>query len=196
MAQAPAATEPKGQAGELGFAYDFPAGWEVVNLQGAAPQAKEQAAQNAKTEQEKKGLACAAMGPTAHSGGSVIVNVSVPFDCFGQQLSDRDLPQFGAGATQGVTQSFDIGAPTFGTYTLGTHTLWIERVQGTPKGQSTSPQYTIEIACAVVKKAAVCWTAMAANDASLKAFESGKVTLDSDAPAALVPATAFDKKPE
>lgn len=180
----------------LGFAYDLPAGWEVVQLQGAMPQAREKAAEGAKTEQEKKGLVCAELGPTAHSGGSIILNVSLPFDCFGQTLSDRDLPGFAAGATQGITQSFDIGEPKYGSYTLGTHALWIERVQGTPKAQGAAGQYTIEIACAVVKKAAVCWTAMATDDASMKAFEQGKVTLDGDAPVALVPATAFDKKPE
>jgi hypothetical protein len=35
----------------------------------------------------------------------------------------------------------------------------------------------------------------AADDAALQTFEHGAVTLDQEAPAALVPPTAFDKKP-
>jgi hypothetical protein len=37
--------------------------------------------------------------------------------------------------------------------------------------------------------------AVAADDAALKTFEHGAVTLDDEPPVALVPATAFDKKP-
>src|ERR1700738_2428224 len=179
---------------ELGFSYDLPSDWEVVAAQGDLSQAKEKATQNAASEQEKKGLACAQMGMTARHAGSVIVDVALPFACFGQQLSHQDLPSFGEGASQGLKQSFDIGDPNYGTYTLGGHNLWIERVKGTPKGQAGA-SYTIEIACAVLKKAAVCWMALAADDAALRTFEHATVTLDGDAPIALVPPTPFDKKP-
>jgi hypothetical protein len=36
---------------------------------------------------------------------------------------------------------------------------------------------------------------MAADETALRTFEHGAVTLDGEAPIALVPATAFDKKP-
>jgi hypothetical protein len=179
---------------DLGFSYDLPSDWEVIDTQTGLSQVKEQAAQKATSEEEKKGLACVQMGLTAHHGKSVIVDVALPFDCFGQQLSSQDIPGFGEGASEGVKQSFDIGDPTYSAYALGSHNLWIERVKGTPKGQAGDP-FTIEIACAVLKKAAVCWMAVAADDAALKTFEHSAVTLDGDAPVALVPATAFNKKP-
>ena len=197
MAQAPAsgAAAPHPYASELGFSYDLPRDWQVIDTRGNLPQAREQAAQTATTEQAKKGLACVQMGLSARQGASVIVDVALPFDCFGQQLSESDLPGFGQGASQGLKQSFDIGEPTFGTYALGRHNLWIERVKGTLKGQANT-SFTIEITCAVLKKAAVCWMAMAADDAALTTFEHAAVSLDGDAAAALVPASAFNKKPE
>ncbi len=179
---------------DLGFNYDLPSDWEVADPQADLPQAKEKAAQNATSEQDKKGLACAQMGMTARHSGSVIVDVALPFECFGQQLSEKDLVGFGEDTSQGLKQSFDIGEPTYGSYALGSHNLWIERVKGTPKAQA-GVSYTIEITCAVLKKAAVCWMAMAADDSALRTFEHATVSLDGDAPIALVPATAFDRKP-
>lgn len=190
LAQAPAAKAPQSYASELGFRYDLPSDWEVVSPQADQSQAKQEAAKNASSEQEKKGLACAQMGMTARHGGSVIVDVALPFDCFGQQLTEADLPGFGDGASQGLKQSFEIGVPAYGSYALGSHKLWIERVKGTPKGQAATP-YTIEIACTVLKKAAVCWMAMAADDTALKEFERAHVVLDGDNMMALVPANAF-----
>jgi hypothetical protein len=55
--------------------------------------------------------------------------------------------------------------------------------------------YTVETVCSVLKKGAVCWMAMAADKAGLQTFENGAVALDGEVPAALVPATAFEKKP-
>jgi hypothetical protein len=51
--------------------------------------------------------------------------------------------------------------------------------------------YTIEISCALLSKAAVCWMTMAADPASLAVFENGTVTLDGDSPTPLVPAGTF-----
>ena len=65
---------------------------------------------------------------------------------------------------------------------------------GTPKGHPEI-SYTVEITCGLLKKAAVCWMAMAADDTALHTFERGVVTLDGESPVALVPPTAFDKKP-
>jgi hypothetical protein len=72
--------------------------------------------------------------------------------------------------------------------------MWIERAKGTPKGHPEI-SYTIEISCGLLKKAAVCWMAMAADDMALHTFERGVVTLDGGSSEALVPPTAFDKKP-
>jgi hypothetical protein len=195
VAQAHPANAAHSYSSELGFRYDLPSDWEVATPQADVAQAKEQAAQNASSEEEKKGLACAQMGMRAQHAGSVIVDVALPFDCFGQQLSESDLPGFGDGASQGLKQSFDIGEPSYGSYAIGSHKLWIERVKGTQKGQSAASPYTIEITCAILKKAAVCWMAIAADDSGLQAFEHAGLTLDGDPAAALVPANVF-KSPE
>lgn len=194
MAQAHPAKPAHSYASDMGFRYSVPSDWEVVSAQVNVPGAKEQAAQNANSEQEKKGLACAQMGMTSRHGGSVIVDVALPFDCFGQQMTEQDLPSFGEGASQGLKQSFDIAEPVYGSYQLGSHKMWIERVKGTPKGQAGAP-YTIEVACAVLKKGAVCWMAIAADDAALQIFEHASVVLDGEKPAGLVPSTAFPAKP-
>lgn len=194
IAQAPASS-PHVIKNNLGFSYAVPVDWEVADAKDAA-EARQQAAQSATNEVEKKGLACVDMGFMARHGAppSIIVEVALPFDCYGQQLTNADLPGFAEGTSQGLKQQFDIGTPTYGTYTLGSHQVWIERVTGTPKNVPNM-QYTLEIACTPLKKAAVCWMTMAADDASMKTFEDGMVTLDDDKPVALVPKTAFDKKP-
>jgi len=55
-------------------------------------------------------------------------------------------------------------------------------------------KYTVETVCSVLKKGAVCWMTMAANQDALQTFENGAVKLDGEAPATLVPASAFAKK--
>lgn len=177
----------------LGFSYAIPADWETVDY---SAQAKEQARQGATTEDAKKGLQCVEMGLMARHGSpsSVIVEVALPFDCFGQTMTSADLPGFGAGASRGLRQNFDLGTPVVGAYQLGKHDFWIERAKGTLT-QNPSVSYTVEIACTVAQKAAVCWMTMAADPQALSAFESGMVSLDGEAPEALVPANAFDKKP-
>ena len=89
---------------------------------------------------------------------------------------------------------FDFGEPTFGSYKLGNHSIWIERAKGNPKGHPEMG-YTLEIACSLLKRSAVCWMTVAGDDASLKQFEGNAVTLDGDFFLELVPATAFEKKP-
>jgi hypothetical protein len=193
VAQAHPADSRHSFTSAVGFKYSVPHDWEVVNASPDAD-AKAQAATGADSEADKKGVACARMGMTSRHGGSVIVDVALPFDCFGQQLSEDALQGFGDSASQGLKQSFDIGEPAYGSYKLGTHKLWIERVKGTPKGQAGEP-YTIEVACAVLKKGAVCWMAIAADDAALQTFEHAKVSLDGEAPVGLVSPTAFQPKP-
>ena len=190
----PAPAPSDAHASELGFSYSMPRDWEVIDSKASLPVAKQQASEKANSEEEKKGLACVEIELTARHGqpASVVVEVALPFDCYGQQMSEKDLPGFASGAAEGLKQSFDVAEPAYGTYTLGSHNLWIERAKGTPKGHPELP-YTVEIACSLLKKAAVCWMAMAADDAALHVFEGGAVVLDGEAEKALVPETAFTK---
>jgi hypothetical protein len=196
IAQAPVLTT-ESHASNLGFSYALPSDWDVVNSAPTLSDVKQQAQQNASSEDEKKGVGCVELALTAKHGDppSVVVVVQLPFDCFGQTMSSKDLPGFAQGAAEGIRQSFDISAPVYGDYKLGSHSMWVERAKGTPKGHPEVPPYTIEISCTLLKKGAVCWMAVAANDASLKIIEDGAATLEGEAPTALVPATAFAKKP-
>ncbi|HEY3704463.1 MAG TPA: hypothetical protein VGL22_05340 [Terracidiphilus sp.] len=189
-AQSPAFTRA---SADLGFSFTVPADWDLLDTSAVA---KEQARQSAATEEDKKGLACVEIGVAARHGNppSVLTEAALPFACYGQQMTEAELPGFAASASAGLQQNFDLGEPMYGVYQLGTHRFWIERVEGTVKGQGALG-YTIEIACSVTKKAAVCWMTMAANNSSLAAFEQMPVSLEGDPPAALVPANAFEKKP-
>lgn len=197
LAQAPA-TSPAIQThtSDIGFSYGVPADWEVVDTQPSLPVVKQQQAQTATTEDEKKGIACVQIALTAKHGSpaSVVVIVDLPFDCFGQTMTEKDLPGFASGASEGLKRTFEISDPVYGAYSLGTHSVWVERATGSLIGHP-EVKYTIETVCSVLKKGAVCWMAMAADDAELQIFENGAVTLDGEAPAALVPANAFQKKP-
>ncbi len=199
LIQVPAAVPtPDTQAhkSDLGFAYSVPSDWEVVDASSTLPDVKQQAEQNAATDEDKKGASCVSISLTARHGSptSVLVVVELPFACLGQTATEKDLPGFAQGASEGLKQSFDISNPVYGTYALGSHSMWIERTKGTPKGHPELA-YTVEITCSLLKKGAVCWMAMAADDAALKVFEGGAVALEGEAPVALVPSTAFDKKP-
>lgn len=179
----------------LGFSYSLPSEWETVDPQVTLPAAKQQGAQNAATEEEKKGIACVQVALSARHGVSAIVEVALPFDCYGQTMSADDLPGFGEGAAEGLKQAFDVDHPVIGGYSLSDHHMWIERASGTPQGR-TQPVYTVEIVCTLLTKTAVCWMTIAADADDLAVFEHGAVALDGDTAPALVPATAFDKQPE
>jgi hypothetical protein len=193
-AQAPAS--PTVHSSDLGFSFSIPEDWEVVDAQPTLAGVKEQQSQSAKSEDEKKGIACVQIATTAKHGApaSVILAVALPFDCFGQVMTDKDLPGFAEGASEGLKSSFDLSNPAFGAYSLGSHGMWIERAKGSPKGHPDM-NYTVEITCGLLKKGAVCWMAMAADESALHIFENGAAVLDGDSFPALVPATAFDKKP-
>jgi hypothetical protein len=196
-AQAPASAPPsQTHASDIGFTYTLPADWQVVDTQPTLPAMQEQVAKTAKSEEEKKGIACVQIALTARHGnpGSVVVVVALPFDCFGQQMTDKDLPGFAAGASEGLKNTFEISDPVYGAYSLGTHSMWIERAAGAVKDHPEM-KYTVETVCSILKKGAVCWMAMAADEVHLQIFERGLVALDREAPAALVPADAFQKKP-
>jgi hypothetical protein len=181
---------------DLGFTYSLPVDWEAVDTAASLPTVQQQVAQAAASDDEKKGIGCVQIALTARHGtpASVVVVVALPFACFGQTMSDKDLPGFAMGASEGIKNTFDITDPVYGAYSLGSHNFWIERATGLLKDHHEI-KYTVETVCSVLKKGAVCWMTMAADDAALQTFESGAVRLDGEAPAALVPANAFAKKP-
>lgn len=197
LAQAPGPSSPAGTgAADLGFTYSVPHDWEVLSAPPTMDQTKAQASQNAGTDEEKKGLACLEPVLTARDtkSGSVLSVEALPFACFGQAMTNEDLPGFAAGAPEVLKQSFDLGQPVTATYALGSHSMWIERAHATLKDHPEVP-FTVEIACSLLKKAAVCWMTVAGNDDALHAFEHSAVTLDGESASALVPPTAFEKKP-
>jgi hypothetical protein len=181
---------------DIGFTYSLPADWEVTAIAPSLPVVQQQATKSATGEDEKKGVACVQIALTARHGRppSVIVAVVLPFACFGQEMTEKDLSGVAEGASEALKKSFDISSPTYGAYLLGTHSVWIERVKGTLKGQPGNP-YTVETVCSILKKGVVCWMEMAADDGALQTFEHGAIVLDGEAPTTLVPPTAFDKKP-
>ena len=190
------AQTPVTHSSPVGFTIQIPADWEVVDTTATLPSVQQQVAQTAASDEEKKGISCVQVALTARHGApaSVMVVVALPFDCFGQQMTDKDLPGFASGASEGIKNTFDITGPMNSSYSLGAHTVWIERAKGTLKDHP-EVQYTVETVCSILKKGAVCWMAMAADDSALKTFEHGTVTLDGEAPSVLVPATAFQRKP-
>jgi len=181
----------------IGYSYQLPPQWIVVAV--APPPAPVPAPAPLVP---KKGTACISVPQTARHGDpvSVIVVVELPFDCYGPTMTGSDLGSFGAGVADGLKQTFDLADPVLGAYTLGSHSVWIERARANPKGQPQAKAeppypYTVEIACSVLAKAAVCWMTTAADDTSLRAFEAMPVELDADAATPLVPSTAFAKAP-
>ncbi|MGH9560184.1 MAG: hypothetical protein ACRD3S_01915 [Terracidiphilus sp.] len=187
---------PTTHADPVGFSYTLPADWQLLDMQPAMPAIRQRFDKDASSEEEKKGLACAQVTFTARHGDppSVIVAVTLPFDCWGTTLKDNDLPGFAVGTAGGLKKSWNVIDPQYSAYTLGGHSMWIERATGNPLDHPESKK-NIEVVCSILKKGAVCWMAFAADDASMKTFEQGSVTLDDDAPAALVPASAFSPKP-
>jgi hypothetical protein len=181
---------------DIGFSYSIPVDWEVVDTKPTLPAVQAEVAKTAKSEDEKKGIGCVQVALTARHGdpASVVVVVGLPYDCYGTTMTEKDLPGFGAGAAEGIKNTFNISNAVHGAYAVGTHSMWVERADGVLK-DSPEMKYTVETVCSVLKKGAVCWMAMAADKASLQIFENGAVALDGEAPAALVPATAFQKAP-
>jgi hypothetical protein len=159
------------------------------------PAVQQQAANEYGSEAERM-AACVQLPLTAHHGNppSAIAVVGLSFDCMGHSFTAADLPSIASGVSEGLKRSLEIASPVNNTYTLGTHSLWIERAAGSLIDHPEIKR-TMETVCGVLKKSVVCWMTMAADDASLQTFEHGSVTLDGEAPVALVPATAFDKKP-
>jgi hypothetical protein len=194
LAQAPPVAVPTPE--NFGFTYHTPDGWDAIDAQSTLPEVKRQQAATARTDDEKREIACVQVPVSARRSAppSFLAVMALPFDCFGQIMTAKDLPGFAEGSSEGLRKFFDFGDPVYGSYAMGNHTLWIERAKGNPKGHPEMA-YTLEIACGLLKKAAVCWMTVAGDDLALKDFEGTAVTLDGDSYPQLVPATAFDKKP-
>ncbi len=192
LAQAPT---PLVHSSDLGFTYAIPSDWQVVDASATLPTVQQQVTQNAASDDTKKGIECVKVALTARHGDpvSVIVVMALPFACFQQEMTDKDLPGFASGASEGLKQILDITDAVTASYALGSHNVWIERAKGAAKAKPEL-HFSVETACTLLKKAAVCWMTTAADDAAMQTFEHGAVTLDQEAPTALVPATAFDKK--
>lgn len=184
------------RSSDIGFSYTIPSDWQVLDVAPTLSSVQGQATKGAKSEEEKKGIACIQIAMTARHGdpASVVVVVALPFDCFGQDLAEKELPGFATGASEGLKSTFDLSNPEYGSYSLGAHSLWIERAAGTVK-EHPEMKYTVETVCTLLKKGAACWMTMAADDTGLQTFEHGSVVLDGEAPEMLVPADAFVKKP-
>jgi len=194
--QAPSRPAPDSPSNDLGFTYSVPKGWELLDTPATLAQQQAEASQSAASEEEKKGVACLqpVLMARDQNSGSILFVEALPFGCFGHVMTSEDLPGFTAAAPEVLKQSFDVGDPVHVTYALGTHNMWIERARATLKNHPEVP-FTVEITCGLLKKAAVCWMAVAGNDDALHAFESAAVTLDGETVNALVPPTAFAKKP-
>jgi hypothetical protein len=182
-----AAVPPRIQDAAIGFSYSLPADWQALASEMAQPDVPYPTVAG-----PKKGNACAQVELTARHGtpASVVVVIALPFDCYGQVLTDKNLADFATGVSEGLKQTFDVTDPVLANYSLGSHSMWGERVNGTVKGQPGS-KYTLEIACTVLGKGAVCWMTMAADAESLQTFEQQAVILEGDTFDALVPASAI-----
>jgi hypothetical protein len=187
-----AAAEPAVYKSELGFSYGYPSDWELVDTKPMLPSLKLQEQEKAANDNEKRGAACTQIGLLLRHGSpaSVMMTMALPYDCYGTHFATSDLAGFGTGVSSGLKQSFDIKDEQYSAYKSGSHNLWIERAKGTAKNNPGEP-YTIETVCALLGKGAVCWMGMMKDDAGLKIFEQGQVTLEGDAPTALVPAGTF-----
>jgi hypothetical protein len=181
-------------SGDLGFSYSIPSDWEVVDTRSMLPVALQQAARDYGNEAAKM-AACVQLPLTAHHGNpaSAIAVVGLSFDCMGHSFTATDLPSIASGVTEGLKKNIEIANPVNHTYTLGTHSMWIEHSSGSLIGHPEIKR-TMETVCSVLKKGVVCWMAMAADDDALLTFENGAVTLDEDAATPLVPANALQKK--
>lgn len=182
-------------ASDLGFSYSLPPDWEVVDNKPMLPNVLQEAARNYGNEAAKM-AACVQLPLTAHHGNptSAIVVVGLSYDCVGHTYTTQDLPGVASEASENLKKSIQIDNPVINTYTLGTHSMWIQRVSGSLIGHPETKR-TIETVCGILKKGVVCWMTMAADDAALQIFENGMVTLDGEDATALVPADALQKKP-
>jgi hypothetical protein len=182
---------------QIGFSYSLPLDWEIVDSKPMLPVVKQQSAETASSKAEKKGLDCVQIAFLTRNGTpySVIEAVVLPFDCFGESFTDKDLAGVASGMAKGMGKSFDMKDPIYGAYKLGKHHFWIERANGIYL-EHPEMKRTVEVTCTVLKKGLACWIAMAADQEALNTFERAPTTLEDDKNSpALVPGDVFTKKP-
>ena len=187
------AQPPRVEDSKIGFSYSLPADWEFV----ATPPVRKVTEPYPGPATVRKGNACIETVFTAKHGSlaSVVVVTALPFACYGHTMKARDLGSLGAGAVEGLKRTFSVHDSVQGNYTLGGHTVWIERAKGAPKEHEKTP-FVYETACTVLARGAVCWMIAAADWNSLHDFEQAPVTLEGERFAALVPVNAFVSSPE
>ena len=100
-AQAPSPASP---TAALGFTYTLPAEWKDAPTQSTLPAARQNAMQSAKNPGQELGVACAQVVLSAQTGKppSVIVIVALPFPCYGQPLTAKELPRYAAGVSDEI----------------------------------------------------------------------------------------------
>ena len=179
---------PTVQDSDIGFAFSLSEEWQFVP---PAP-APTVIVPYPKIVGPPKGDACVKVVLTATRGkpASSVVVTALPFSCYAQTMTADDLANLGAGAMEGLKETFEITDPVLSNYSLGNRSVWIERAKGALKAHPAD-SYTFETACTILTKGAVCWTAMAADAASLHDFEKAPVSLEGQNFAGLVPADAF-----
>ncbi len=191
----PPPVDAQSHTSDLGFSYNIPPDWDVVDTKPMLPSVLQQAARDYGNEAAKM-AACVQLPLTAHHGNppSAIAVVGLSFDCMGHSFTAQDLPGIANGVSEGLKKNIQILSPVNNTYTLGTHSMWIERASGSLIGHPEIKR-TMETVCSVLKKGVVCWMTMAADDDALATFENGMVTLDGEDATVLVPAGSLQQKP-
>ncbi|MGA3160267.1 MAG: hypothetical protein ABSC77_03545 [Terracidiphilus sp.] len=192
----PSPSDTLTHSSDLGFSYSIPADWEVVETtKPMLPEAAQQVARNFGNEAAKM-AACLQLPLTAHHGNppSTIAVAGLFFDCVGHTYTTQDLPSVASDVSDNLKNNLQIANPVSSTYTLGTHSVWIQRVSGSLIGHPEINR-TMETVCSTLKKGVVCWMILATDNDALQTFENGMVTLDDDAATALVPANTLQTKP-
>lgn len=179
----------------IGFSYSLPPDWQVVTPKAAAPRPQPKVPANAPPE-VKRGIVCVEVPLTAWHGKlrSAVVVIALPFGCYGETMQEQDLPTWGSAWIEGLKTTFDFANPIKATYRLAGHSMWIERVKAVPKDKPVAA-FTLETACTVLKKGAVCWMIEAADARSLAEFEQSPVKLEGTESRRLVPRHVFAKNP-
>lgn len=191
----PPPAEAQAHSSDLGFSYSLPSDWEVMDTPPMLPALLQKAAKEYGNETEKM-AACLQIPLTAHHGNptSVIVVAGLSFDCVGHVYTTADIPSIASNVTDNLKKNIQIDSPVNNTYTLGTHSMWIQRASGSLVGHPEIKR-TMETVCSVLKKGVVCWMTLAADDDALQTFENGAVTLDGEDSMSLIPADALQTKP-
>ena len=191
-AKAGSVAEAKSYKSELGYSFAYPQDWVLMDTGASLPEVKQQAADEAKSDEGKQSANCAQMDMTLRhvSASGMIVAMALPFACYGQKLAPQDLAGFGGSVASGLSQAFDVQFSLTKTYRLGSHDLWVERDQATAKADATQ-SFLVETVCGLLDKAAVCWVGIVKDESDLATFENTAITLESDKPVGLVPAGVF-----